>query len=166
MLDAVKKAWIKVNSKSKYRRRMLSVTSIINGWFCCTELIISPAAPITPEQDTSEQLHCCGTRPPIPSSKVPLIHFSVASNHGNGFPLPSSPVPSLLSQTSTLKNSKSHNPTAPSGFISLSALQLFDYCVSMSQLLGCSPSCVLLKSLFVDSSSAVFCYFFLYGCHI
>lgn len=88
--------------------------------------------------------------------RVPLIHFSIASNYGNGLPLPNNTPLYLLSQTSTLKNSKSHNPTAQSGFISISWLHLFDYCVIMSQLPWCSPSFVLLKSSFVDLSSAVF----------
>lgn len=84
------------------------------------------------------------------TQKAFLIHFNIALNYGYGLLLPNSMVLYLHSQTSILKNSKSHNPPALSGFISLSWLYLFDYCVIMNQLPWCSPSFVL------------FCWFVLY----
>lgn len=91
---------------------------------------------------------------------MPLFHFNIASNYGYGLPLPNSTVLYLLSQTSTLKNSKSHNPRAQSGFVSVSWLLYL-----MIVLLGANSPGVLLvlcvlKASFVDSSSTVFCFFF------
>lgn len=59
------------------------------------------------------------------TQKAPLIHFNMASNYGYRSLLPNHTVLYLHSQTSILKNSKYHNPTAQSGFISLSWLYLF-----------------------------------------
>lgn len=75
-------------------------------------------------------------------------------------------APYLHLQTAILKNFKSHNPAAQSGFISFSWLYLFDYSFIMSQLPWCSPSLVLLKSSFVDSSFAVFCCFSVRICQL
>lgn len=99
--------------------------------------------------------------------KVPLIHFIISSNYGFGSQLPNSTALYLHSKTSTPKNSKSHNPTAQSGFISLSWLYLVDFfCVIVSRLPLRSPCFVLLKSSFVDSSSAVFCCFSVRTCQL